>query len=157
MSTTNYDFRKVLDAQPARGTCVGTTKAGRDGPRRCSNPLTVTNCAQAESILDVMNRGQAASLQNIEDLALVMLCKEHNNEETRPDLCQVDELCVKWEAKIEEYERSLKLEGARKAVMNSMRELNSMQKTVENITGKQVQKRKVCSFQNSPKAFTKTK
>jgi len=107
--------------------------------------LTVTNCALAENILDDMNKGQAASLQNIEDLALAMLCKEHNNEDARPDICQVDELCVKWEARIEEHERSRKLEGARKAVMSSMKELNSMQKTVENITGKKAHKRKVCS------------
>ena len=149
MSTTTYDFRKVLDAQPGQRTCVGITKTGRDGPRRCSGPLTVTNCAQAENILDEMNKDQAASLQSIEDLAVAMLCKEHNNEKTRPDLCQVDELCVKWEARIEEHTRSLKLEVARKAVLNSMKELNSMQKTVENITGRKEHKRKVCALTRS--------
>ena len=149
MPSTTYDFRKVLDAQPGQRTCVGITKSGRDGPRRCSGPLTVTNCAQAENILDEMNKRQAASLQNIEDLAVAMLCKEHSNEEARPDLCQVDELCVRWEARIEEHTRSMKLEVARKAVLNSMKELNSMQKTVENVTGKKEHRRKVCSHSKS--------
>lgn len=148
--STGYDFRKVLNVRPVEGTCIGTVKMGR-----CSHMLSLAIRITAENILDEINKKQTASLQNIEDLADLMLCKEQHNNDARPHLSQVDEMCVKWETRIEEHERALKLEMAKKSVMNSMKELHTLQKNIESVTtGKKEHKRKVCDPRNSPTTST---
>ncbi|KAG9242719.1 hypothetical protein BJ878DRAFT_543984 [Calycina marina] len=166
MSFVAADFRKVLDAIPAERTCVGITKTGKEGPRRCTHFLPAVNCSRADAILNHINKTQAASLESIEDLADLMLCKEIHNNEARPDWCQVDELCVKWEEKVNEYQHAAKIDQARKMVISSMMGVNDDENKVERaLLMKTQHKRKPSmapqSSHNTPehlhrKAFTPT-
>ncbi|KAH8601148.1 hypothetical protein B0O99DRAFT_249789 [Bisporella sp. PMI_857] len=129
----SYDFRKILDAYPEHNTCVGIAKTVAGIPRPCGNCLNTSNQSIAERILTEMNKEKSASLKNIEDLASVMLCPHQHNNNSKPYLCQVDEVCVKWEAKVKDHQRAVEKEQAKSAAMMKRQELSKLKRNAEEI------------------------
>jgi len=48
-------------------------------------------------------------IDDLEQLASLMLCKGVHNSKTQPHLSQVDEICTRWTEKIEEYSHIQKM------------------------------------------------
>ena len=150
--SVSCDFRKVLDAYPEQNTCVGIARTAKGGPRSCTERLSVASRESARDIMNVINKKQAASLQDIEDLASVMLCKEQHNNDLKPHLSQVDEVCVKWEAKIEQYKKIAEKEEAAAMILKSKRELSRLKRDADDLMSKMKTDRQeqVCSLKPTP-------
>jgi hypothetical protein len=70
--------------------------------RRCKNRINKNDRNTASRLLNQMNETKQfrSSIDDLEQLASLMLCKEVHNCKTQPHLSQVDEVCTRWTATI---------------------------------------------------------
>jgi hypothetical protein len=102
-----WNLRKLLGANPNENQCVGTTKTVKP-PRRCRNSLNASGRAYAERLLNEMDSQKIVSLEDLEELAEVMLCrKDHNSPVKKPHLMQVGEVRDRWHYIVKEHIRNM--------------------------------------------------
>lgn len=106
-----WDFRSILDVNPDDDRlCVGIAKSAG---RRCKNPINIGDRGTAGRLLDEMGRSSKflSSIEYLERLAGLMLCKGVHNSSSRPHLSQVEEVYMQWKSVVlKEHRRVRKLQ-----------------------------------------------
>jgi hypothetical protein len=101
---TNWGIRRILGVNPADRQCVGYATSKR---RRCTKPINRYDWPAACRLLDQMDRSEDLldAIEDLEELAGLLLCNEWHNSPSRPQYSQVDTMYRKWRGVIEEYVR----------------------------------------------------
>lgn len=124
-----WDFRHILDVNPEEDrSCVGTTKKTGE---RCTKPISVNDRSTAGRLLNQMDQTKdfCSSIQDLEQLAALMLCKEVHNSQKRHHLSQVDNVRAKWTARINQEYVIIKKNTEEAAMAKAKRELLRMRKS----------------------------
>ncbi|KAH8791893.1 hypothetical protein BGZ57DRAFT_991362 [Hyaloscypha finlandica] len=107
----NWGLRRILGVNPGDRTCVGDapSKNRRSGPinKRCTKPINKHDWPAACQLLDQMDRLEDLrdAIEDLEELAGLLLCNEVHNSLSRPQHSQVDKMYRKWKGIVEEYVR----------------------------------------------------
>ena len=85
------------------------SKNRRSGPinKRCTKPINKHDWPAACQLLDQMDRLEDLrdAIEDLEELAGLLLCNEVHNSLSRPQHSQVDKMYRKWKGIVEEYVR----------------------------------------------------
>ncbi|KAK0103421.1 hypothetical protein ONS95_005445 [Cadophora gregata] len=128
--TVYWDFRRILKVDPDKDfTCVGITQPGL----RCGNQVGFNYRRQGSRVLNEMDQTKSYSraLENLEDLADLMLCRLQHNSEKKPHLNQVNKVYSKWYAVAKQEYVALKREAERAAERRAAREISLMREAAQ--------------------------
>jgi hypothetical protein len=100
----NWGLRRILGVNPGDRTCVGYAPSKN---RRCTKPINRHDWPAACRLLDQMDRLEDLrdAIEDLEELAGLLLCNEWHNSLSRPQHSQVDKMYRKWKGIVEEYVR----------------------------------------------------
>jgi len=100
----NWGLRRILGVNPGDRTCVGYAPSKN---RRCTKPINKHDWPAACRLLDQMDRLEDLrdAIEDLEELAGLLLCNEWHNSLSRPQHSQVDKMYRKWKGIVEEYVR----------------------------------------------------
>lgn len=113
--STNLDIRRILDLR-ANGQCEGTAVTKKGQPK-CTKPINKADWLAACRLLNQMDRSEDIrhAVDDLEELAGLLLCNEWHNSLRRPQNSQVRKMYNKWEKFVNEEYLRLKNEEEREA------------------------------------------
>jgi hypothetical protein len=153
--TAYWDFRSLLkvNPSPADNKCVGFAKSKDRG---CTKPINKGDIATASRLLDRMDRSKnfLRSIEDLEELAALLLCKEVHNSAKRPHLSQVEEVYEIWRAVVKEEYKAVKKQRELAEILRARKDLANVKEDAELDTGKH---ERVCVLEAKLSAMTNYK
>jgi hypothetical protein len=135
--TAYWDFRSLLkvNPSPADNKCVGFAKSKGRG---CTKPINKGDIATASRLLDRMDRSKnfLRSIEDLEALAALLLCKEVHNSAKRPHLSQVEEVYERWRAGVKEEYKAVQKQRELTEILKARKDLANVKEDAELDTGK---------------------
>ena len=129
-----YDFRTVLGINPDTDrACVG--KKSRKHCDRCKNIIKVVDRNIASRLLNQMDRTKnfSSALDELEELASLMLCKGQHNCISKPHLSQVEEVRQLWTRLVEDEHELIRQKQKRRALAKAKGDLIKMRDAATSI------------------------
>ena len=109
--SSSWNLRRILDVNPEQErNCVGFAPSKG---RRCKNPINMYDLPAASRVLNQMDRSEDLldAIDDLEELASLLLCKGVHNNLSRPQYSQVNKVYNRWRGLVtEEYLRLRKQE-----------------------------------------------
>lgn len=125
---SHWDFRKILNVNLENGRCVGRTQKGLG----CKNVIKGSDLATAGYVLDRIDHAKLLldSLDDLESLARLLLCKSYHNPTTRSQsYSQVREMTQKWTDVVIREDERIKRKSAK--LLKAQRELTKMNDNIQ--------------------------
>jgi hypothetical protein len=139
--TAYWDFRslleiriRVINPSSTDNKCVGITQKGKG----CTKPIKKADIATASRLLDRMDRSKSflRSIDDLEELAALLLCKEVHNSAKRPHLSQVEDKYEEWRAVVKEEYKAVKKQRELAETLKMRKDLANVKEDAELDTGK---------------------
>jgi hypothetical protein len=130
--TTYWDFGSLLQVDPETDRlCIGITKKGES----CGNPINKEDRATAIRLLNRMDRSKSflRSMEDLEELAALLLCKGQHNCPSKPHLSQVEEFYERWRAVVKAEYKAVKKQRELAEIRRMRKDLANVKEDAESL------------------------